>query len=173
MTQRRGSMRRVLACVVFGVLPAGAEWPAPQAFAQQDEVEEQQKAAEFARLHELWQQVRDPEEKIALGEQALALEPPLKNWPLQDGRDRIIGRLLSEVGFAYDDRGVGDRADNLEKAIAAYEAALTVLTREASEREWAATQNNLGLAYERRIRGDRADNLEKAIATADRVEERR
>ena len=57
-----------------------------------------------------------------------------------------------------------DRADNLEKAIAAYEAALTVWTREALPREWASTQNNLGFAYASRIRGDRADNLEKAIA---------
>ena len=62
------------------------------------------------------------------------------------------------------DRIRGDRADNLEKAIAAYEAALTVRTREALPREWAQTQNNLALAYWNRIRGDRADNLEKAIA---------
>ena len=37
----------------------------------------------------------------------------------------------------------GDHADNLEKAIAAYEAALTVRTREALPHEWAETQNNL------------------------------
>ena len=58
----------------------------------------------------------------------------------------------------------GDRADNLEKAIAAFEAALTVRTREALPREWATTQNNLAIAYRTRVRGDRADNLEKAIA---------
>ena len=75
------------------------------------------------------------------------------------GRDTQI-----DLGNAYLYRIRGDRADNLEKAIAAYEAALTVRTREALPREWAATQNNLGNAYADRIRGDRADNLEKAIA---------
>ena len=59
----------------------------------------------------------------------------------------------------------GDRADNLEKAIAAYEAALTVRTREALPRglgEHAEQPRHRLLRN--RIRGDRADNLEKAIA---------
>src|SRR5437879_404262 len=58
----------------------------------------------------------------------------------------------------------GERAATLEKAIAAYEAALTATTREALPRDWAETHHNLALAYTDRIRGDRADNLEKAIA---------
>ena len=37
----------------------------------------------------------------------------------------------------------GERADNLEKAIAAFEAGLTVRTREALPQRWAKTQNNL------------------------------
>jgi hypothetical protein len=56
-----------------------------------------------------------------------------------------------------------DRADNLECAIAAIEAALTVYTREAFPQRWASTQNNLGLAYSDRLKGERADNLERAI----------
>jgi CHAT domain-containing protein/tetratricopeptide (TPR) repeat protein len=51
-----------------------------------------------------------------------------------------------------------------EKAIAAYEAALTVTTRAQQPDDWALAQINLGGAYLNRIRGDRADNLEKAIA---------
>ncbi|MGB5593713.1 MAG: CHAT domain-containing protein, partial [Crocosphaera sp.] len=58
----------------------------------------------------------------------------------------------------------GERADNLEKAIAAYNLSLEVYTREAFPEAWARTQNNLGNAYRGRIRGERADNLEKAIA---------
>jgi CHAT domain-containing protein len=58
----------------------------------------------------------------------------------------------------------GDPADNLERAIAAYEAALTVRTREAVPLYWADTQTNLGAAYSKRILGNRADNQEKAIA---------
>ncbi|MEO0538199.1 MAG: hypothetical protein AAF215_30605, partial [Cyanobacteria bacterium P01_A01_bin.123] len=65
---------------------------------------------------------------------------------------------------AYSDRIRGDRAENLEKAIATYELALQVRTREAFPADWAATQNNLRSAYSYRIRGDRAENLEKAIA---------
>jgi tetratricopeptide (TPR) repeat protein len=69
----------------------------------------------------------------------------------------------SNLGNAYLLRVSGERADNLERAIAAHEAALTVLTHEAQPWDWARTQNNLGNAYGTRIRGDRANNLEKAI----------
>jgi hypothetical protein len=58
----------------------------------------------------------------------------------------------------------GERADNLERAIAAYETVLTVLTREAFPQDWALTQCNLGNAYSDLIRGERADNLERATA---------
>jgi CHAT domain-containing protein/tetratricopeptide (TPR) repeat protein len=70
----------------------------------------------------------------------------------------------SNLGAAYWARIRGDKADNLEKAIAAHAQALTVRTREASPQDWAVSQNNLGNAYFARIRGARADNLEKAIA---------
>ncbi|MCZ0902574.1 tetratricopeptide repeat protein, partial [Microcoleus sp. HI-ES] len=65
---------------------------------------------------------------------------------------------------AYNYRIKGDRGDNLEKAIAFYEAALQVYTRQAFPEYWALTQNNLANAYNYRIKGDRGDNLEKAIA---------
>ncbi|MEH2174028.1 CHAT domain-containing protein, partial [Nostoc sp.] len=51
----------------------------------------------------------------------------------------------------------------IEKAIAAFTAALDVYTPEALPQEWAATQNNLANAYSDRIKGDRADNIEEAI----------
>jgi tetratricopeptide (TPR) repeat protein len=69
----------------------------------------------------------------------------------------------NNLGLAYGDRIRGERADNLERAIAAYEAALAVYTREAFPANWATTQNNLGSAYLYRIRGKRAENLEQAI----------
>ncbi|PSB42333.1 hypothetical protein C7B67_25460 [filamentous cyanobacterium Phorm 6] len=58
----------------------------------------------------------------------------------------------------------GSRADNLERAIAFYKAALTVYTLEDFPEDWAMTQNNLALAYSNRINGSRADNLKRAIA---------
>lgn len=58
---------------------------------------------------------------------------------------------------------LGNRANNLEIAIAGYGIALTVFTRERFPQDWAMTQNNLGAAYSNRIRGEKAENLEAAI----------
>ncbi|WP_287753894.1 CHAT domain-containing protein, partial [Microcystis sp. M112S1] len=68
------------------------------------------------------------------------------------------------LAFAYVNRIRGDKAENLDQAIAAYREALKVRTFEAFPQDWAATQNNLAAAYYSRIRGDKADNLEHAIA---------
>ncbi|MCL1474718.1 CHAT domain-containing protein [Argonema antarcticum] len=57
----------------------------------------------------------------------------------------------------------GNRASNLEIAIAGCEIVLTVYTRNTFPKDWAQTQNNLGNAYLYRIRGERAENLEQAI----------
>ncbi|MGJ5634381.1 CHAT domain-containing protein, partial [Nostoc sp. CALU 1950] len=61
-------------------------------------------------------------------------------------------------------RILGERAENIESAIAAYSAALEVRTRSAFPEKWARTQNNLGNAYFERILGERAENIELAIA---------
>ncbi|MCL1474717.1 CHAT domain-containing protein [Argonema antarcticum] len=58
----------------------------------------------------------------------------------------------------------GSRASNLEIAIAGYELALTIFTRNVFPEQWAIVQNGLGIAYNNRIRGERAENLEQAIA---------
>ena len=55
---------------------------------------------------------------------------------------------------------LGNRANNLEMAIAGYEAITTVFTRETFPELWAETQLNLSNAYCNRIKGERADNLE-------------
>jgi hypothetical protein len=59
---------------------------------------------------------------------------------------------------------LGDRADNMERAIACYRDALHVYTREAVPQDWARLQMNMGIAWWDRVRGDRADNMERAIA---------
>jgi tetratricopeptide (TPR) repeat protein len=58
----------------------------------------------------------------------------------------------------------GDKAQNLERAIAGYENALCIRTETDFPVDWATTQNNLAKAYSDRIRGDKAENLERAIA---------
>jgi CHAT domain-containing protein len=60
---------------------------------------------------------------------------------------------------------LGNKASNMEIAIASYEAVLTVYTRDAFPQQWAATQNNLGAAYSDRILGEKAQNIEQAIAS--------
>ncbi|CAC5345934.1 conserved hypothetical protein [Planktothrix rubescens CCAP 1459/22] len=58
----------------------------------------------------------------------------------------------------------GNRKNNLEISIAAYQATLEIYTREAFPKDWAMTQNNLAIAYSDRIKGEKADNIERAIA---------
>jgi tetratricopeptide (TPR) repeat protein len=71
--------------------------------------------------------------------------------------------LQVELANALAQNPLGNRAENLEKAIHHYQQALEVLTRQAYPEQWAGTQNNLGNAYRNRIRGERAENLEQAI----------
>ncbi len=70
----------------------------------------------------------------------------------------------NNLGNAYLNRITGERAENLEQAIAFFQQALCVYTFDAFPENWAGTQNNLGLAYGNRIIGERAENLEQAIA---------
>ena len=59
---------------------------------------------------------------------------------------------------------LGNKANNMEIAIAGYKQILKVFTRNSNPKNWADIQNNLGVAYSERIQGDTAENLEKAIA---------
>ncbi|MEP6580382.1 CHAT domain-containing protein [Microcoleus vaginatus GB2-A3] len=69
----------------------------------------------------------------------------------------------NNLANAYRNRINGSRADNLERAIEFYLAALTVRTLEDFPEDWAMTQNNLANAFLYRINGSRVDNLERAI----------
>ncbi|WP_413276690.1 CHAT domain-containing protein [Floridanema evergladense] len=104
-----------------------------------------------------------------LGKKANNIEIAIKGYQIvlsncQPGSEKWA-QTQNNLGTAYSDRIRGDRADNLEQAIASYIAALQVRTREAFSEQWAITQNNLAAAYKNRIKGDRADNLEQAIAS--------
>ena len=80
-----------------------------------------------------------------------------------DENPMLWAALHVELGNSLSQDPLGERADNLERAIKHYSAALTVCNREVSPPAWAMIQYNLGLAYARRIRGERTDNLERAI----------
>src|SRR6476661_1209706 len=75
----------------------------------------------------------------------------------------IFAQTQNNLAAAYSNRINGSRAENLERAISFYEAALTVRTLEDFPEKWAMTQNNLAAAYSDRINGSRAENLERAI----------
>jgi CHAT domain-containing protein len=80
-----------------------------------------------------------------------------------------VAAVLFEFGNLLQQFPLGQRAINMELAIAAYEQVLEVMTRAAMPVEWATAQMNLATAYYSRIRGDRAENLELAIAAYEQV----
>ena len=122
-------------------------------------------SAEFNQLWHRQRLAKEPEERIALIEQALKAERDIERWPvIRSPRDKMRAELWWRLGVAYDERKGGDKAENLEQAIAAYEQALQYYTREKSPADWASLQTNVGLARLNRLRGERNDNLEKAIA---------
>ena len=72
-------------------------------------------------------------------------------------------RMQNNLGAAYFERILGERAQNIELVLEAYTAALRVYTQQAFPQDWARMQINLGAAYFERIRGEKAQNIELAI----------
>ena len=64
---------------------------------------------------------------------------------------------------------LGNKASNMEIAIAGYETILKVLNRQNDPEIWAKIQNNWANAYSDRVKGDKAENLERAIAAYQKV----
>ncbi|NEP88996.1 MAG: tetratricopeptide repeat protein [Okeania sp. SIO2C2] len=73
-------------------------------------------------------------------------------------------KTQNNLGSAYRQRIKGNTAENIESAIAYYQAALRVFTESNYLQDWAMIQGNLGSAYSDRIKGKKADNIESAIA---------
>src|SRR4028118_261642 len=84
----------------------------------------------------------------------------------------MFAQTQNILAAAFRNKINGSRAQNLERAIEFYQAALTVYTLEDFPEDWAMTQNNLAVAYSHRINGSRAENLERAIEFYQRSEER-
>jgi len=72
--------------------------------------------------------------------------------------------LENELGDSLMKARLGRQVGNIERAITAYQVALSNWDRAIFPEQWAATQNNLGIAYCDRYVGRRADNVEQAIA---------
>ena len=71
--------------------------------------------------------------------------------------------LQNSLGIAWSDVPTGDKSENLMQAIAAYEKALAVFTKEADPVDWASMQANLGSAWRQLLTGNKSENLKKAI----------
>ena len=157
--------------------------PDSDALSSRDAVE-----AEVARLTELWSERFDsqikPRELSAaarVAERLVGLYQRLTRFALaEEWRGRAIDlfqRVTADesdpqrranawvmLGTLWNESPLGNHAENQRKAIAAYDAALTVYTRERHPGEWAMTQNNLGNAWRSLPTGDRGENLRMAIA---------
>jgi CHAT domain-containing protein/tetratricopeptide (TPR) repeat protein len=57
--------------------------------------------------------------------------------------------MSANLGQCYRDRPLGDPRDNFRRAVAAFQDAMSVWTRETRPYEWARMQNSLGFAYSR------------------------
>lgn len=119
---------------------------------------------DFAGLYQRFQQAPEPETLIALGEELLARERGLVTWPLPTARERVQAEVWFALASAYASRPRGERADNLERAIEYFDAALRVWSFASDPQAWARTHNNAGIVHWARIRGERAGNQERAIA---------
>ena len=86
----------------------------------------------------------------------------LSNW---EPESEEWANTQNNLAVAYYYRIMGEKAENIEMAIAYSTAALSVRTRDAFPQDWAQTQNNLAVAYWERIRGEKAENIEIAIAS--------
>jgi predicted metal-dependent hydrolase len=75
----------------------------------------------------------------------------------------------NNLGNTWRDRLDGDRTENLREAIACYQSAAEVWTRESYPRDWAMAQNNLGNTWRDRLDGDRRENLRQAVACYQRA----
>jgi tetratricopeptide (TPR) repeat protein len=105
--------------------------------------------------------------QFRLGKRAYNIEIAIAGYQIvlshrEPGSEKLA-QTQNNLANAYYSRIRGEKAENIESAIASYTAALEVRTREAFPEQWATTQNNLAIAYSDRIRGERADNIETAI----------
>jgi CHAT domain-containing protein len=94
--------------------------------------------------------------------QAIPIEA-LKLLNVNAGQKHLIAGIFCDFGSLVAQFPLGQRAVNLELALAAYKVALQIFTRESFSELWAMTQNNLANAYTDRILGNHSDNIEQAI----------
>jgi CHAT domain-containing protein len=125
------------------------------------EIEYAQASSEIQQLiRQLWD-LEDQSSDINRTRRLQLLEMGLKLVD-QSRSPHLWAALQYDLGISLQSTKLGDRAENLERAIAVL-TDLEVRTRDEKATNWANAKVELGNAFVARIRGDRADNLEKAI----------
>ena len=108
-------------------------------------------AQTFARMGDL---AAHRKRAINICESTLSLVPPQSmSWAM----------IEFFLGNAWENLPSDEHTESHKKAIACYEAALTVCTNQSAPYDWAQLQNNLGVALTDLPTGDRSENLTRAI----------
>ncbi|MEN9568166.1 MAG: hypothetical protein RLZZ69_3362 [Cyanobacteriota bacterium] len=84
---------------------------------------------------------------------------------VQLNQGKAIANDLINFGNLISGYPAGDKSNNIELAIVAYQAALKVYLPTMYVTDWAIIQLNLGNVYRDRVLGSRQENIEQAIAT--------
>jgi hypothetical protein len=131
------------------------------------DVRDNDRSQELTRLRDSLQELTDllaPQRNCesAPSREKVPEEDP--GWEDPGWEDPGWATARMNLGLAYARRDDGDRSQNWEMAIAAFEDALSELTRERDPDQWATARMNLGVAYRDRLVGDRSDNLKRAIS---------
>ena len=126
------------------------------------DVRDNDRSQELTRLRDSLQELTD----LLAPQRNCESAPSREKVPEEDPgwEDPGWATARMNLGVAYRDRLVGDRSDNLKRAICAIEDSLSVWTRERNPEEWAATHMNFGMAYRERFAGHRSENRKRAIA---------
>ena len=84
------------------------------------------------------------------------MKPHLRSGPKSRRPNRLEAQTQDNLGIAWWSMPTGDKGENLRRAITAYEAALTIQTKDTDPTDWAMTQNDLGSAWRDMPPGDKA-----------------
>jgi hypothetical protein len=117
----------------------------------------QSRSTELAAIiNELVNAQANIEDRIALIARALSL--------VDEQQDPLVwGSLQGELGESLSRKTAGDPAENIDRAICAYQESASVLSRTVRPVLWAITMNNVAALLVRRMHGDRVENLDRAL----------
>ena len=119
----------------------------------------------WGQLGNEYRRVEGAQRSAALERAHAAYEQALKHMAAKGGAD--LARVHYGLGQVYLDRIPGERAQNIEKALRAFNAAAEIATKAAAPSHWGSIQIGLSRAYWHRILGGRADNLEHSLQAAE------